>query len=657
MDVNARTLTLLQDLQLANTKEVARSQFDNGSSRILVTHSFAKKAGLKELPAEYCMQVVGKGWETVKGVMYIFDFINRSGEKIKAWGYGIDVISDPVEPTDLTAVRAKFPHVPDAAFISLEKKPLDMLIGLNFLGIHPTGGEGINKAGNLLALRSQFGGGWIIGGSDPLLKPAQVRMTAKALAMATISKVEIKLFEEKDIFEQEIERITNKECDTCDKCTFCKLQVESEDKKFLIDIENLGVMPPKRCERCKNCKFCSDEGILLSCKEEEEFRLINDSVQIKDGKTTCSFPFVKDPNILSNNKEPMLKRSQKLEQSLKRRGLLQAYNEEFQKFVGRGVLSEVTQEEIDSYPGPVNFISHHGVLQPHKVTTPLRLVSNSSQDNRGHSLNSLVPKGPNSLCDMYGMLLKFRSYEVGLAFDVSKAYHTVKTGVVEKFLRLLIWRMSLEEDWKIYGYDVLAFGDRSAASILEAAKRKCADLGEHIDPPAAKRIRSEMYVDDGATGSTKAEVERFVGHLVEGEYTGSFQQILGLGGFKIKSMVYSGCTDDKAIELLGSAVLGYKWDAKSDIMSVKFKVNLSRKKGKVPEYPDLKIEELERLRKIKFTKRNLLGFVAGTANADPLCIALPYTIKLRIGLKQIFDLDKNLGWDEEISEEAKEWWV
>ena len=147
MDVNARTLTLLQDLQLANTKEVARSQFDNGSSRILVTHSFAKKAGLKELPAEYCMQVVGKGWETVKGVMYIFDFINRSGEKIKAWGYGIDVISDPVEPTDLTAVRAKFPHVPDAAFISLEKKPLDMLIGLNFLGIHPTGGEGINKAG------------------------------------------------------------------------------------------------------------------------------------------------------------------------------------------------------------------------------------------------------------------------------------------------------------------------------------------------------------------------------------------------------------------------------------------------------------------------------------------------------------------------------
>ena len=56
---------------------------------------------------------------------------------------------------------------------------------------------------------------------------------------------------------------------------------------------------------------------------------------------------------------------------------------------------------------------------------------------------------------------------------------------------------------------------------------------------------------------------------------------MGLGGFKIKSMVYSGCTDDKAIELLVSAVLGNKWDAKSDIMSVKFKANLSKKKRKV----------------------------------------------------------------------------
>ena len=67
MDVNARTLTLLQDLQLANTKEVARSQFDNGTSRILVTHKFAKKAGFK-----------------AERLSRDLDFIDRSEDKVKS---------------------------------------------------------------------------------------------------------------------------------------------------------------------------------------------------------------------------------------------------------------------------------------------------------------------------------------------------------------------------------------------------------------------------------------------------------------------------------------------------------------------------------------------------------------------------------------------
>ena len=145
---------------------------------------------------------------------------------------------------------------------------------------------------------------------------------------------------------------------------------------------------------------------------------------------------------------------------------------------------------------------------------------------------------------------------------------------------------------------MLAFGDRSAAGQLESAKRKCADQGEHIDPPAAKRIRYQMYVDDGTTGGTKEEVKRFVGELVDGKYSGTIQQILGLGGFKIKTMVASGCTDENAIHLLGNSVLGYEWDARNDMMSVRIKVNLSKKKKKISEHPDLKMEDLEKLKKI-----------------------------------------------------------
>ena len=65
-----------------------------------------------------------------------------------------------------------------------------------------------------------------------------------------------------------------------------------------------------------------------------------------------------------------------------------------------------------------------------------------------------------------------------------------------------MWRFSDNEEWKFYGYEVMAFGDRIAATALECAKRKVADLGEEIDQQTAHRLRSDLYVDDGATGGS-----------------------------------------------------------------------------------------------------------------------------------------------------------
>ena len=74
----------------------------------------------------------------------------------------------------------------------------------------------------------------------------------------------------------------------------------------------------------------------------------------------------------------------------------------------------------------------------------------------------------------------------------------------------------------------------------------------------------------------------------------------------IESFVYSGSTDEEAIALLGSSVLGYDWDANKGTMGVKIKVNLSKKKRKIAQFPGLTIQDLDKLRSIKLTKRNLL---------------------------------------------------
>ena len=58
-DEHASTLMLLQDVLVGEFN--ARVQWDGGANKILVTHSFAKKAGLREVPAVYWLQDVGEG--------------------------------------------------------------------------------------------------------------------------------------------------------------------------------------------------------------------------------------------------------------------------------------------------------------------------------------------------------------------------------------------------------------------------------------------------------------------------------------------------------------------------------------------------------------------------------------------------------------------
>ena len=53
-----------------------------------------------------------------------------------------------------------------------------------------------------------------------------------------------------------------------------------------------------------------------------------------------------------------------------------------------------------------------------------------------------------------------------MVFDIAKAYHALKTGVPEFFMRLLVWRKSDKDEWTTYGHDTVAFGDRPAAIDL-----------------------------------------------------------------------------------------------------------------------------------------------------------------------------------------------
>ena len=128
--------------------------------------------------------------------------------------------------------------------------------------------------------------------------------------------------------------------------------------------------------------------------------LLDDAVSIKNCVAEVTFPFTKDPKLLCNNMPEMMKRAKKQWNILSKKGddYLRVYNDQFRDFEQRGVIVRVPKEEIKAWQkagGIVNFISHHAVMQPNKRSTPVRVVSNSSQFDNGSSLNNCTVAGPN----------------------------------------------------------------------------------------------------------------------------------------------------------------------------------------------------------------------------------------------------------------------
>ena len=132
---------------------------------------------------------------------------------------------------------------------------------------------------------------------------------------------------------------------------------------------------------------------------------------------------------------------ERLEKKLIREGILPPFNCEFDKMLASGRIVELTQEQMDSWEGPVHYVTLQVVVNEESASTKTRIVTNSSlSDKRSTSLNSILMKGGNSLSDQWELLNRYRMYEKALRTDVSKAYWSLRTGEVEKHVRRIVWR-------------------------------------------------------------------------------------------------------------------------------------------------------------------------------------------------------------------------
>ena len=203
---------------------------------------------------------------------------------------------------------------------------------------------------------------------------------------------------------------------------------------------------------------------------------------LENGKLTASYPWLPCAERMRSNRQQVEKIQRSIEARLIKKGLHTAYIKEFEKAMAEGTVVEVSREEIDNYKGPVNYNNHFEVINENSSSTRLRIVSNSAQKNArsGLSLNDCMAKGPDLLALLEDVLLHFRTVQVAIILDLTKAYQGIHTREKEKHLRRILWRWSPEEEWKDFAFTRATFGDVAAGLLLEVAKQRAAEEGEHI---------------------------------------------------------------------------------------------------------------------------------------------------------------------------------
>lgn len=240
------------------------------------------------------------------------------------------------------------------------------------------------------------------------------------------------------------------------------------------------------------------------------------------------YPWVQDPSFLPNNRAAVEATFLRTEKRLNREpDWKAAYQAQIHEMVERGAAKKLTKEMIDNWDGAVWYISHLVAPNPHSLTTPVRIVWNSSQKFEGMSLNDLLLKGPDVLNPFRAVLLRFKKGQHAALGDIRNMYNSVWLEDQEMHLHRFLWRESQDEEIGEYAITRVNIGDHPAGCIAQLAMRETAKLPMFAHNVEERRVLEEdCYVDDILTSyNNQNELDKI---------TEEVEKILRAGGFFLK---------------------------------------------------------------------------------------------------------------------------
>ena len=328
---NSQIDTCLLQLQRIKTKRgYVNVMWDNVASISLITNKRAREEKLKGIRVELSIVKVVAKSEKIASEKYRLCLIDKKGQIVEFDVYGIDKITSDIQSINIDGIVQLFKNVSKEEIVR-PTGAIDVLIGYEYAGFHP---EREQNSEHLLLLKNRFGR--CIGGTHPLIKETSMKPNLSDVKVLNVMKANVEDF---------------------------------------YNIENLGIECKPRCGGCK-CGRCPIGSKEYSIKEERELDLIDKNLEYdyQDGRWIAEYPWIKNPSALPDNRRVAVATLISTEKRLlKNPQHAKIYDMQIKDMVARDVARKLSKEELNSYKGPIHYISHHEVLKPDSKSTPVRI--------------------------------------------------------------------------------------------------------------------------------------------------------------------------------------------------------------------------------------------------------------------------------------------
>ena len=201
--------------------------------------------------------------------------------------------------------------------------------------------------------------------------------------------------------------------------------------------------------------------------------------------------------------------------------LLQQYSDVIQSQFEAGIIELVDEQRVMGNSKLVNaqrvtgsnrlhYLPYHPAITPLKTTTKIRIVYDASvRAKKGmKSLNECLYRGPITLPNMCGVLIRFCMYLIAILADIEKAFLQIGIQENERDVTRFLWFTDptkpeiVERNLSVYRFCCVPFGIICSPFLLEGTLRfHLLKEGLHT----AKAIYDNIYVDNVCVGANFIE--------------------------------------------------------------------------------------------------------------------------------------------------------